>query len=399
MSDTARPTKAAGIALLLATSLTLTACGGQDRRHIRRGDLRAWAFAVNDTTHGIRIRPGGPADAPAVLDMLDSAVVWMNDRGSTEQWGTTPYSRQPGGAARAERYTTENAPYIAERDGTPAGALVLDSGPSPRLPIAPAEEPERYVRLLVSDRRYAGLGIGAELLAHAAEETRRAGVKLLRVDCWAGGGGGLVAFYERNGFTPTDRFLSGRWPGQVLARRVGRHPGQGSRHRLVRRLRKRVPAGPRCRPCRAAAPSHLLTADRSLPHPLRPVRRHRLEVTTSPAGRGGGMAPPGRVRGVTDPGTPTASTAADAARAARSLGHARWPRLSGATRPYVDMTASFQDAMRALSPVWTGVEVQVLDGQARPRSPLRRGPGQTSPRAAFLLRPGVKAEADPGTGP
>jgi outer membrane protein assembly factor BamB len=31
MSDTARPTKAAGIALLLATSLTLTACGGQDR--------------------------------------------------------------------------------------------------------------------------------------------------------------------------------------------------------------------------------------------------------------------------------------------------------------------------------------------------------------------------------
>jgi hypothetical protein len=40
---------------------------------------------VNDTTHGIRIRPGGPADAPAVLDMLDSAVVWMNDRGNTEQ--------------------------------------------------------------------------------------------------------------------------------------------------------------------------------------------------------------------------------------------------------------------------------------------------------------------------
>ncbi|RSS37560.1 GNAT family N-acetyltransferase, partial [Streptomyces sp. WAC05858] len=42
----------------------------------------------------------------------------------------------------------------------------------------------------------------------------------LRVDCWAGGGGELVAFYERNGFTATDRFLSGAWPGQVLARRV-----------------------------------------------------------------------------------------------------------------------------------------------------------------------------------
>ncbi|MCX4692342.1 GNAT family N-acetyltransferase [Streptomyces sp. NBC_01408] len=175
---------------------------------------------MNDTTHGMRIRPGGPADAPAILEMLDSAVAWMNARGNTEQWGTTPYSQKPGGAARVERYTTENAPYIAELDGTPVGALVLDSGPSPQLPIAPAGEPERYVRLLVSDRRYAGRGVGAALLARAAEEARRAGVELLRVDCWAGGGGELVAFYERNGFTPTERYLSDTWPGQVLARRV-----------------------------------------------------------------------------------------------------------------------------------------------------------------------------------
>ncbi|MFJ5222873.1 GNAT family N-acetyltransferase [Streptomyces sp. NPDC088400] len=177
---------------------------------------------MNGTTQGIRIRPGSLADARAVLDMLDSAVAWMNDRGNTEQWGTTPYSRRPGGVMRVERYMTENAPHIAELDGVPVGALVLDSGPSPQMPITPAEEPERYVRLLVSDRRHAGLGIGAALLAHAVEETRRAGAELLRVDCWAGGGGELVAFYERNGFTPTDRFLSEAWPGQVLARRVGR---------------------------------------------------------------------------------------------------------------------------------------------------------------------------------
>ncbi|MGC0334121.1 hypothetical protein RKD23_007111 [Streptomyces sp. SAI-170] len=41
------------------------------------------------------------------------------------------------------------------------------------------------------------------------------------VDCWAGGGGSLVAFFERNGFTSTDRFLgTGDRPGQVLSRRV-----------------------------------------------------------------------------------------------------------------------------------------------------------------------------------
>ena len=143
----------------------------------------------------IRIRPGSLADAPAILDMLDGAVAWMNARGNTEQWGTTPYSRQPGGVARVEGYTTENATYIAD-------------------------EPERYVRLLISDRRHAGLGIGAALLAHAEDEARRAGVALLRVDCWAGGGGELVAFYQRCGFTPTERFQVKAWPGQVLVKRV-----------------------------------------------------------------------------------------------------------------------------------------------------------------------------------
>ncbi|RAO56821.1 hypothetical protein PSN01_03242 [Micromonospora saelicesensis] len=175
---------------------------------------------MDDTTRGVRIRRGGAADAPAVLHMLDSAVVWMNDRGNTEQWGTTPFSEKPERAAQVDRYLTENLPFIAEVDGTPAAALVLDSGPDPRAPIAPAEEPERYVRLLVSDRRFAGQKLGSALLAHAVEETRRAGVRLLRVDCWAGSGGELVAYYERHGFTPTETFLAGAWPGQVLAQRV-----------------------------------------------------------------------------------------------------------------------------------------------------------------------------------
>ncbi|WP_394436582.1 GNAT family N-acetyltransferase [Streptomyces sp. SGAir0957] len=175
---------------------------------------------MNDSAHDLRIRPGTLADAPAVLDMLDGAVAWMNARGNTEQWGTTPYSRKPGGVARVEGYMSVHTPFIAEWDGRIAGAVVLDSGPSPQMPITPADEPERYVRLLVTDRRRAGLGIGAALLTHAARETRRAGVELLRVDCWAGGGGELVAFYERNGFTPTERFTVGTWPGQVLSRRV-----------------------------------------------------------------------------------------------------------------------------------------------------------------------------------
>jgi hypothetical protein len=44
---------------------------------------------------------------------------------------------------------------------------------------------------------------------------------LLRVDCYAGDDRKLVAYYEGNGFTPTEPFtVEGRWPGQVLARRL-----------------------------------------------------------------------------------------------------------------------------------------------------------------------------------
>jgi hypothetical protein len=45
-------------------------------------------------------------------------------------------------------------------------------------------------------------------------------VGLLRVDCFAGNDGALVRFYERCGYTKTETFTVGKWPGQVLERRV-----------------------------------------------------------------------------------------------------------------------------------------------------------------------------------
>jgi hypothetical protein len=36
-------------------------------------------------------------------------------------------------------------------------------------------------------------------------------VTRLRVDCWAGGEGALVRYYEAAGFTATTRFTVGTW--------------------------------------------------------------------------------------------------------------------------------------------------------------------------------------------
>ncbi len=175
---------------------------------------------MTHTSPAVHVRPGGIDDVPALLNLLDGAVVWMNARGNTQQWGTTPYSQKPGGVQRIEGYTTEHEAYVAEVDGELAGAVVLATGPGHET-IPRATEPERYIRLLITDRRRAGQGVGSVLLARAAELTRKAGVDLLRVDCWAGGGGELVAYYERNGFVRTEPFMVGEWPGQVLEMRMG----------------------------------------------------------------------------------------------------------------------------------------------------------------------------------
>ncbi|MFE0515206.1 GNAT family N-acetyltransferase [Streptomyces sp. NPDC058964] len=168
----------------------------------------------------IIIREGRPDDVPVILGMFDSSVAWLVAQGRPRQWGTRPWSENPRAVAMIERYVAEGAPFLAEVDGTPAATLTLTDAPGPYL--RPAGEPERYIHTFASDRRFKGRGAGAALLAHAAEETRRAGVDLLRVDCYAGDDGKLVAYYESNGFTRTETFTHGEdeWPGQVLARRV-----------------------------------------------------------------------------------------------------------------------------------------------------------------------------------
>ncbi|MDT9692268.1 GNAT family N-acetyltransferase [Streptomyces sp. P9(2023)] len=166
----------------------------------------------------IAIRRGGAADVPAVVGLLDSAVVWLNGKGITDQWGTEPWSARPKAVDLVERIVAEGTPWIAELDGVPTGTVTLT--PNPASYVAPADEPEVYVHLLATDGRFHGRGVGAALLAHAVEETRRQGLSLLRVDCFAGSGGRLVSYYERQGFTRTESFTVGDWPGQVLERRV-----------------------------------------------------------------------------------------------------------------------------------------------------------------------------------
>ncbi|MEV4613805.1 GNAT family N-acetyltransferase [Kitasatospora sp. NPDC049258] len=171
----------------------------------------------------MNIRTGGPADAPATLALLDAAVAWLVSLGRTGQWGDRPWTSNPKAVERTERYARDYLLRVAEdADGRPVGVCVL-AEEKPEYATA-VDEPELYVRLLVTDRERKGSGVGAALIADAVEETRRRGFGLLRVDCYAGDDRRLVGQYERLGFTPTDAFEvdqpSGPWPGRILEIRV-----------------------------------------------------------------------------------------------------------------------------------------------------------------------------------
>jgi GNAT superfamily N-acetyltransferase len=169
----------------------------------------------------MRIREGGPGDLSAVLALFDEAVEWLVARGQTGQWGSEPPSTRSALVERVEAWSVSGGLRIAETDGgEPVGALVVGK----RHPFIPeAEEPELYVVLLLTSRRHAGEGIGSELVRRALEEARAAGLRLVRVDCWAGAPR-LVRWYEEQGFMPTERFAIGfatdEWQGQLFELRL-----------------------------------------------------------------------------------------------------------------------------------------------------------------------------------
>lgn len=172
----------------------------------------------------MQIRTAAPDDVPATIALLDGAIAWLTARGYPDQWGTRPWSSRPAAVERAHAYAREYLMRVAETDdGAVIGASVVAEEPPGS--VAPAGERELYLRLLVTDRARSGTGIGAALVADAVQEARRRGITLLRVDCYAGNEGRLIAQYEALGFTRTEPFLTvdgqgAPWAGQVLQLRL-----------------------------------------------------------------------------------------------------------------------------------------------------------------------------------
>ncbi|CRL24051.1 Acyl-CoA N-acyltransferase [Penicillium camemberti] len=199
---------------------------------------------VNNGAHDITIVRGTVDAVQGVLHLLDTAVQWLVSHGRSGQWGAAPFSENPQRAEQLREFaTTGHGLWLAikvandmpiqrqnqfsnikpqtmnrEAPGVIVGALAIGD----RMPyVTPVSEPELYVRLLVTDRQCAGNQIGKRLLDHARDLASKADVSLLRVDCYAGGDGKLIQYYESQGFKRFESLnTEGEWPCQVLAQRL-----------------------------------------------------------------------------------------------------------------------------------------------------------------------------------
>lgn len=194
----------------------------------------------------ITLRPGTVDDAPAMVRLMDIAVDWLSSRGIPDQWGTKRPSEDPDRVKQITDFAKSGGTWVAidtkfqdqlnsnietisqEKEGNESqardaslkgvvGALTVGDA---NAYIKPVTEPELYVNLLISHRAWAGYGLGRKLLEQARKMARESGISLLRVDCYAGGDGQLVRYYESQGFEKTDRFEIKGWQGQVLAQRL-----------------------------------------------------------------------------------------------------------------------------------------------------------------------------------
>ena len=167
----------------------------------------------------LELRPGGPEDAPRLLALFDDAVAWLVARGQTDQWGSEPFSADPGRAARADGWAAGGGLWFAVAPTAAAvvadaGALVLGAAHDY---VPPPDRPELYVQVLLTAAAWRGRGVGARLIDHAVVQARAAGAQQLRVDCWDGVPE-LPAQYERLGFTRAGSFEVRGWPGAILTR-------------------------------------------------------------------------------------------------------------------------------------------------------------------------------------
>jgi ribosomal protein S18 acetylase RimI-like enzyme len=137
------------------------------------------------------MRQASPADLDAVVSMLEEAARWMVYQ-DIEGWRPDGFSRE-----RIAFLIESGEMYLAVLAGRPAGTFALQW--SDRETWGNVPDDAGYIHGLAIRRKFAGTGLGREMLRRAEHMVSRSEREYLRLDCVADNEA-LNEYYRRAGF-------------------------------------------------------------------------------------------------------------------------------------------------------------------------------------------------------
>lgn len=170
-------------------------------------------------TPTMRIARAAATDLPIVLDLIEEASGWLQLK-DTDQW-QKPWPDEDGRNARVLKGLEGGCTWIVWDEEIPTATVTI----TPRKNTGVWSEPactcdlaERavFVHRLITARKYAGLGLGAELIDWAGLRGQRLyGARWIRIDVW-GTNKGLHDYYKGRGFEPCGYCADPSYPSGAL---------------------------------------------------------------------------------------------------------------------------------------------------------------------------------------
>jgi GNAT superfamily N-acetyltransferase len=167
----------------------------------------------------MRIARADPADLPTVLGLIEDARDRLKMK-DTDQW-EKPWPDEQARDARVLRGLKGGKTWIVWDESVPAGTVTITPRMNPAVwstPECRCDLAERavFVHRLITAGKYAGLGLGTELIDWAGLRGRRLyGAKWIRIDVWTTNKG-LHGYYLKRGFEPCGFCADPEYPSGAL---------------------------------------------------------------------------------------------------------------------------------------------------------------------------------------
>lgn len=155
----------------------------------------------------------------AVLGLVEDAREWLWTK-DTDQWAA-PWPNEKARDTRVLKGLQSGTTWIVWDGDIPAATVTVTRRKNAAVWSEPActcdlAEPAVFVHRLITARKYAGLGLGAELTDWAGLRGQRLyGAKWIRIDVWSTNKG-LHDYYLKRGFAPCGFCMDPSYPSGAL---------------------------------------------------------------------------------------------------------------------------------------------------------------------------------------